>query len=184
VAPTYLASRDRSVLVVVDIQGRLLPAIANHEQVVANTTRLIEGAKLLDVPCLLTEQYPRGLGPSVASLRGPLAGLVAIEKLSFSCAGAPAFLEALRATGRRQAVLCGIETHICVLQTAMDLARAEFHVFVAADAVGSRSPENREVALARMRAAGITVTCTESVLFEWLRVAGTEVFKQVTRLVR
>ncbi len=181
-----LLARDEAVLVVVDVQEKLLRAIHGGEGVAENCRRLVEGAGLLGIPVLATEQYPRGLGPTTPELRQALeaAGASLAEKMTFSCAGCDAFLAALDASGRRQVVLSGIETHVCVLQTALDLLQAGLRVHVPADAVGSRAEANRLVALDRLRAAGGIVTTTESVLFEALGTAADPEFKSVTRLIR
>jgi nicotinamidase-related amidase len=180
---TLLRAED-TVLVMVDVQEKLLPHIAEAERVVRNCRLLVEGAKLLGVPVLCTEQYPKGLGPTVPELRAALPPGDPIAKMSFSCAGEDAFLDALEEMDRDQVLLCGIETHVCVLQTALDLLDNGAQVQVAADAVGSRAEANRAFALERMRRAGVVVTVAESALFECLSMAGTETFKAVSRLVR
>ncbi len=179
-----LLSRRKTALVVIDIQERLLPAISNNEEVVRNSVLLINGARILGVPIIITEQYPKGLGPTVSAIAEAADKIQAIEKITFSCAGEDNFLQALDAANADTVVLCGIETHVCVLQTALDLYQRGIRVQVAADAVGSRSPANRESAMAEMRQAGIVPTAAESVLFKLLRVAGTPEFKQVAKLVR
>jgi nicotinamidase-related amidase len=179
-----LADVARSALVVVDVQEKLLPAIHEHERVVRETVRLLEGAALLRVPTLVSEQYPAGLGPTVAAVRAAAGAAPVVVKTSFSCADEPKFLEALRRLDRDQIVLVGIETHVCVLQTAADLVARGFRVIVAADAVSSRTAENRETALARLARFGVDVSSVEATLFEWTRRSGTELFKAVSRLVR
>ncbi len=180
----HLADRHQAVVVVIDIQQKLFPHIAGHEDVVRNAATLIQGAQVLDVPVRLTEQYPKGLGPTVAPIAHLLEGTKPLEKLTFGCYADPGFRQALEATGRRQVILCGIEAHICVLQTALQLLEAGFRVQVAADAVGSRKPDHCRVARDRLRHAGADVTVVESVLFEMLQNAETDAFKQIARLVR
>ncbi len=172
---SLLASAADSALVVIDIQERLAAAMPPETlaAVIRNTRILMQAAELLGIPVLVTEQYPKGLGHTVADL--PAAG-TRIEKTRFSCG-------ALDVIGRSQLILAGMEAHVCVLQSALEL-QATHHVFVAADAVCSRRAENRENALKRMRAAGVTVTNTESVVFEWLRDARHEHFKAISALVR
>lgn len=180
-----LLSRSNSRLLIVDVQERLISHISESTQLVNNCRRLIEGAGILDVPVDATEQYPKGLGGTVAELIDLLPNRP--EKLRFSCAEVLEWADCVRSDGtestRDKIVVAGIETHVCVLQTVMDLLAAGFRVFVPADAVSSRSRFDWEIALRRMSDAGATITTTESVLFEWCEVAGTPEFKQISRLV-
>lgn len=178
------ARREASVLLVVDMQDRLLPHMEDHAGVLEHCRRIVRAAQILDVPILCTEQYPKGLGPTVAPLRDVLSEVPVLEKLAFSCCGAEGFVASVNATGRRQVIVVGIETHVCVQQTVLDLLAESLSVYVAADAVSSRRPLDRQVALDRMRQAGAVVTTAESVIFEWLGVAGTAEFKAVAQLVR
>lgn len=179
---------EESVLVVVDVQDRLLPAIHDSARVLRTVTTLLTGAGLLGVPVIVTEQYPKGLGGTVESVRAALpAGTPTIEKITFACTGEPAFnaaLDALAAQGRRQIVVCGTEAHVCVLQTVLGLRQAGRSPYLVADAVSSRTPENHAAAVQRMSAAGIPVVTTEMALFEWMERAGTPQFKAVSALVR
>ncbi len=176
--------RDGSGLVVIDIQERLLPAIWERERVVLNAARLIQGAAILGLPLLATEQYRKGLGVTVPAIAAAMPGFVPLEKLTFSACGVPGFLRALQEKHLSQAILCGIETHVCVLQTCLDLLDAGLRVVVVSDAISSRTPENHRVGLDRMRAAGAEIASTEMVLFELLERAGTAEFKQVLALVK
>ncbi len=176
--------RTGTVLVLVDLQERLLPAVCGADTVVANALRLAKSADLLQVPTIVTEQYPKGLGPTVAALREVVSGSPVREKLTFSACGDPGFIEALKALGRTDVVLAGIECHVCVLQTGLDLLRLGYRVLVCADATGSRTAENCHLGLERLRAAGAVVVSTEMVLFEWLERAGTPEFKQVQALLK
>lgn len=178
------ARREDSVLLVVDLQERLLPAMEGHEAVLKFSQRIVDAATRLAVPVICTEQYPKGLGPTVAPLQTLLGNAKRFEKLAFSCCGADGLMEYLRSLGRSQVVVVGIETHVCVEQTVLDLLSAGLRVYVAADAVSSRRPLDRYVALDLMRQAGAAITTTEAVMFQWLRVAGTSEFKDVSRLVR
>lgn len=180
----FRLDREESILVVVDIQERLAAAMRERERVEANACRLIEGAKTLGVPVLLTEQYPKGLGPTVAAVRAAVAPGPAIEKLTFDCCGEAGFAAALEQSGRSRVILCGMEAHICVLQTALGLLAGGLTVHVAADAVCSREPRNAHTALGLLRDAGAVVTCTETVLFQLLGRAGTPEFKAIQLLVR
>ena len=183
-----LLQAERSTVVVIDIQERLHPAIDQGEGVLENAGKLLEAARTLDVPVVVTEQYPKGLGPTVRSIaeRLPNAAPV-ISKLTFSAARNAEFADAvgaLRAAGRRQMVICGTEAHICVMQTAADLLADDLDVFLVIDATSSRTATNREAALARLARLGAQCVTTEMVLFEWLETAGTEQFKTVSKLVR
>ncbi len=171
-------------LVVVDIQEKLLPTMSQSEQVVENTMRLMRGATLLEVPVLLSEQYPKGLGPTIPEINALVEEEDKIAKVSFSCGGEPAFVEALETIGRRQAVVCGIEAHVCVQQTAFDLMKRDYKVFVASDATSSRTEENHRLAMERLRQNGCEIVSTEMVLFEWLKSASHPSFKEISALVR
>jgi nicotinamidase-related amidase len=183
-ARRFQLDRDDAVLLVIDIQERLAAAMSERERVVANTAHLIAGAKLLGVPVVHTEQYPKGLGPTVPELRAALAPAPAIEKLTFDCCGERSFAPALEQTGRSSVIVCGMETHICVLQTVLGLLAGGLTVHVAADAACSRNPENARLALDMQRDAGAVVTCTETVLFQLLGRAGTPEFKAIQARIR
>ncbi len=176
---------EKSALVVVDVQARLLPAIHDSDRVLCNADILLKAADALSVPVILTEQYAKGLGETVKSVRAALpAGTPVIEKITFASTGEPAFVAALEGLGRRRVVLCGTEAHVCVLQTALGLLGLGYTVHLVADAVSSRSPANHAAAIERLRAAGVSVVTTEMVVFEWLERAGTPVFKTVSALIR
>jgi nicotinamidase-related amidase len=181
---TMRLKRAETGLVVVDIQERLLPAIFEKERVTQNAARLAKGAAILGIPAFATEQYRKGLGATVAEVAEAIAHFAPIEKLAFSACGAPAFMAALRAEQITSALLCGIEAHVCVTQTCLDLLEQGIRVFVAADAVSSRAPENHRLGLDRMRQAGAVIVSTEMALFEWLGQAGTDQFRQILPLVR
>ena len=179
--------RETAVLVVIDVQEKLLPVIDRAEAVVRNVERLIRGCHLLGVPTILTEQYVKGLGPTVAPLRAAFeetSGYRPIEKACFSAQGCEAFAAQLAASGRRQVLVAGVETHVCVHQTVLDLLAAGLEVTVVADAVSSRSPENREIALRRFVAEGVKLSSTEMALFELLGVSGTDEFRAISRLIK
>jgi nicotinamidase-related amidase len=174
---------DSSVLAIVDIQPRLAAAIPRSEQVIARTGILLRAAARLAVPVLVSEQYPEGLGSTDARLRLP-RGAAVVAKTSFSALGEPAFRTAFEGTRRSQVVLCGMETHVCVLQTALELCEAGHQVFVVADAVGSRRDECRTLGLARMRDRGIDIVDSEMVVFEWAERAGTDQFRELVKLIK
>lgn len=180
-----LLDRGSSALLVIDVQERYLPHLYEGERVVEAARRLIEGAKLVGVPVLLSEQYPRGLGPTSAVLREALApGVQPIEKLSLSCLGAPGFVAALRATGRRQILVAGIEAHACVSHTAHDLLAAGFEVHLAVDALSSRFRRDYEIGVDRLLRAGGVPTTAEAALFEWVRTAEAPEFQAIRFLIR
>lgn len=181
-----LLSRHDSRLLIVDMQEKLLAAIPQAEQLTGNCIKLARGARLFDIPAVATEQYPRGLGSTVA----PLSTLLVErpEKLRFSCAEVLAWGTAAEPADttlgdRVKIVLAGIEAHVCVLQTAFDLLASGFLVYIVADAVGSRHELDWRFALERLATGGAIITTTEAVLFEWCEAAGTEEFKQISRLV-
>jgi nicotinamidase-related amidase len=171
--------RARTALVVVDVQEGFRPVIDGFQDLAQRTATLVQGARTLGIPVVVTEQYPKGLGPTVPEVAEHLDGVDRHAKTVFSACQAEGF----SLHGRDQAVLCGIETHICVMQSALDLLGQDVHVEVAADAVGSRSALDREVGLEQMREAGAHVTTVETALFELLGRAGTDEFKAVQRLV-
>lgn len=179
-----LLSRAGTVLMMIDVQERLVPAIADHAAVVGNCRKLAQACGRLGVPMLLTEQYPKGLGRTVPELAECLAAAAKMEKVSFSCCGEPAVLTALRELGKRTVLTAGIEAHVCVSQTVHDLLAAGFAVHVPADAVGSRRMGDRDVALERLRAAGAVITTTEAALFELLERADAPEFKDVHKLLK
>ncbi|MGE3067354.1 MAG: isochorismatase family protein [Hyphomicrobiaceae bacterium] len=183
-----LARRRRSQLLIVDVQERLAPHIHDHARVVANCGRLIGYARRLGVPITITEHYPAGLGPTVAALAG-LAGSETprLAKIEFPGWANPAIrqrLSELRQAGRDQIVVAGMEAHVCVGQTVLELIGADFDVLVVADAVSSRSAEVRELALARMSKAGATLVAHEMIAFEWLERGDTPEFKDLIGVIK
>jgi nicotinamidase-related amidase len=183
-----LIGRDRSCLLVVDIQEKLLPAMQDPMLVVRNAGILMQAAARLGIPILVSEQYPQGLGPTVAELRHLAPAESIHAKTAFSCAADATLRQKLAELNRSQVILCGIEAHVCVLQTALGLAAAdppnELSPVVVADGTSSRTTANRDAALARLRADAVPIATTEMVLFEWLGRAGTPEFKELSRLIR
>jgi nicotinamidase-related amidase len=180
-SPLLMNSTDTLVLVV-DVQEKLWPAVDGNHNMLPRIRFLLESAAVLGVPVLATEQYPKGLGRTIGDL-SELAGRP-VEKMAFSAGIEPAVLAALDRPDLRKIVVVGIEAHVCVLQTAMDLLASGYHVYAAVDAVGSRRPTDKEVALQRMAAAGVALTTVESAVFEWTAVAGTDVFRRISKLVK
>ncbi len=183
-----LLSRDKSQLLIVDVQEKLLPAMVDPERVVERCLRLVRAARTLGVPITYSEQYPKGLGPTAEALREALgAGGEIVPKVEFSCFKAEALRERLsdlRRDGRPQVVIGGIEAHVCVAQSAIDLEDQGFESFVVADAVASRAKTSRRLALARLFQSGVEVVDSEMVLFEWLGKAGTPEFKELQALIK
>ena len=179
-----LMSRGDTALLVVDVQEKLVPAIAGQARVVWNVRRLVDGAKILGLPVVgHASSIRKGLGPTVAELAERLGPVP--SKLTFSCGGCPELVfEDLRDRGIHKILVCGIEAHVCVQQTVLDLLADGWRVYVAVDAVGSRFEVDCRTALGRMDSAGATLTTTEAALFEWCEVAGTPEFKQISRLAR
>lgn len=177
-----LMSRTNTALLVIDVQEKLVPAIENHERIVWNIRRLLDAAELLGIRFYATEQYPRGLGPTVSELRDRLVAVP--EKSMFSCRECTELIEELHRGGTTNLLLAGIESHVCVQQTALDCVAAGFNVFIAADAVGSRHDMDHDIALCRMEASGCFVTTTESAMFEWCETSQAEEFKAISKLVQ
>ncbi len=179
-----LIRRDRSALFVVDEQARLAPAMFSREQALANTAILLKAAARLGVPVIASEQYPKGLGPTVPEIAALLPAGAVVEKLHFSCASDPGILARVAGLGREQVVVAGMEAHVCVLQTALGLKERGYDVQVVADATSSRRPESHALAMERLRLAGIPVVNTEMVVFEWLERAGSAEFKELSALIK
>ena len=179
-----LIERANSQLLVVDMQERLVPVMAERERVVTACGTLLQAANALAVPVLASEQYPKGLGRTVADLEPLIDPARRREKIEFSCYANAAIRASLAETGRKHVILAGIEAHVCVLQTALELAGTGYAVFVVADAIASRRAESREIALRRLASAGTTVVTVEMVLFEWLRSAADPEFRTLSRLIR
>ena len=176
--------REKSALLIIDVQERILGVMNEHEKLMINILKLVKGAKILHVPIFYTEQYPKGLGSTAKLLLDELTEVDAIQKMSFSCSGAGDLFQSLIDRGISQVIVCGIESHVCVQQTVLDLLANGFQVDLAADACSSRSTTDYDFAMQRMRQHGAEVTTTESVLFELLQVCGTDEFKAVSRLVK
>ena len=170
---------DNAVLVVVDVQGKLAQLMSDKETVFANIQRMIRGAQALSVPILWAEQVPDKLGPTIAEIAGLMAGLEPIAKSSFSCAGCPRFVAALEQLDRKQVLITGMEAHVCVYQTAVDLVEAGYSVEVVEDAIASRIPTNRSVGVRKMVARGVGLTSTEMALFELMGDADHPAFREV-----
>lgn len=180
----FFLEKDNSLLVIIDIQDRLASVMNVREEVVTNCLHLIELSKLMDIPIIVTEQYPKGLGQTVEDIRKALPSYNPIEKLTFDCCMMMAFLEKVKEYRKRNIILTGMETHICVLQTCLGLLKEGFNVHIVRDAVSSRNKENWKTGIEFMRDAGAVITCTETVLFQILKVAGTEQFKAISKRIK
>ena len=176
-----LLTADRSLLLLIDLQSKLAPAIHNNAEVEQHCRWLVEVARELAVPVLATEQYPQGLGVTVPSVLALLKSEEILEKIHFSAYKEPHIQAALADAGRRQIILCGTETHVCVLQTALDLVAAGYQVYLVAEACGSRRDSDKQLALGRLQQAGVVIVSREMVAFEWLQRAGTAQFRQISK---
>ena len=176
-----MASSDTGLLVV-DVQQKLINLIDGHARIVWNIGRLIDGARLLDLPVLATEQYPQGLGPTTPELAGKLDRV--FDKTAFSCGGCAGLCQELQTLGRKKWLVCGIEAHVCIQQTVLDLLAEGFRIYIAADAIGSRAAIDYQIALRRMESCGATLTTVEAALFEWCQDSKRAEFKQISQMVR
>ena len=177
-------NREESAALLIDIQERLFPHMDQSDELLRKTVMLIEGLKVLDIPLLITEQYPRGLGPTVHEISGLMVKEKAIEKIAFSCCDEPTVMQHELMQKYRTIIICGIEAHVCVLQTVIDLREAGYYAVVVHDCISSRNPQDKRVAVERMRSEGAVITSCESILFELARVAGTDEFKAISKLVK
>ncbi len=176
--------KEDSVALIIDIQEKLFPVMSESEKLLQNCLKLIDGLKVLSVPLIITQQYTKGLGPTLPSVSAKINGFSYYEKTAFSCLDEPAVEDKLALINKHNVVLCGIETHVCVLQTCIDLLEKGYKPVVVEDCVSSRNLNDRNVALERMRMEGAVITTYESLLFEMTRRAGSEIFKQISGIVK
>ena len=179
-----MLSVDNSVLLVIDVQEKLFRAIHQKEQLMDNLQRLIKGIKILEIPILLTEQYPQGLGSTIPEIAQLLPDIRPLPKICFSCCGDEAFLQAFKKLNRKQVLIAGIESHVCVYQTAADLLTAGYEVYAVSDTISSRNEQNSDIGLKMMTQLGAKITSTEAALFELLKVAKGDKFKAISQIVR
>jgi isochorismate hydrolase len=179
--PSGLIEGEDSLLVIIDMQEKLFPVMAEKEALADQVMKLVRFSKIVGLPVIMTEQEK--LGPTLPEIKGELTSLSPVPKVDFNCFGCEAFVKKIQALNRRTLILCGIEAHICVAQTALHAA-SDYEVHVVADAIASRSPENRRIALERMSRRGIAITSTEMVIYELLKRAGTDTFREVLKLVK
>jgi nicotinamidase-related amidase len=176
--------REETISLIIDVQERLFPHMAEGEILKKNLLTLIEGLKVLNIPLVLTQQYTKGLGPSLKEIREALPAVPPLEKMTFSCCDEPVIMQELKTSQRKKVLLAGIETHVCVLQTALDLLAVGFQPVLIRDCVSSRKLSDKETALLRMQQEGVWFSSAESVLFELTRTSGTDTFKAISKLVK
>lgn len=176
--------REEAILVAIDFQERLLPAMEGRDKIEKNIIKLAKGLGVFGIPKIVTTQYARGLGQTIAPVAEALGEFTPIDKSSFSAYKNEEFKKELQASGRGTVILTGIETHICVEQTALDLLEAGYRVFLAADCAGSRNGENHRISLCRMLNSGVAITCGESILYEILEGAKAPEFKEISAIVK
>jgi nicotinamidase-related amidase len=176
--------KDETAALIIDFQERIFPVIHENEKLARNVPVLIEGLKILGVPVLVTEQYVKGLGPTIAAVAQKIEGIERIEKASFSCCDEPRVMLELAASGCEYVIVAGIESHVCVLQTVIDLKSNGYIPVVVEDCISSRKIGDKMMALERMRHEGVIITTYEAVLFELLRFSGTDEFKAISKLVK
>ncbi len=175
---------NNTTLLIIDVQGKLAHSMHAKNALFDNIKRMIRGVQILNVPILWTEQYPDGLGPTIPEIAGLLSNLKPISKFSFSCCDNDLFMQRLEGLHPENVLMAGIEAHICVYQTARDLVRSGYRVEIIADAVSSRTPENKQIGLEKCNQAGTTVTGTETALFELLKTAKDDRFKDILKIVK
>ncbi len=176
--------RNQTVLVVIDVQSKLLPVIYDYPALVENIKRIIKCTQILGIPIVLTEQYPRGLGSTVEEIKETLSEYHPIEKVSFSCCEEENFINRIKQLNRKQILVCGIEAHICVYQTCMDLVSEGYEVHLLIDAISSRKRDNRNLTIEKLNGMGVQITSVEMALFEILKDATSDEFKRISRIVK
>jgi nicotinamidase-related amidase len=179
-----ILTRKNTALVIVDIQEKLLPYVIDKEKVVENVQMLIKFADIMSIPIILTEHYPKGLGTTVPEIANVLKDYAPLEKVIFSCCGAKGFTSRLKELGVSRIMIAGIESHICVEQTTLDVMHAGFEVHVIADAISSRTKENKKIGIKKMRQFGAVISSTEMAMYEIMERADTKEFKEVLKLVK
>lgn len=179
-----MLKRENALLLVIDIQEKLFPHIRRHDELAEAVGRMIRGCGVLGVPVLVTEQYPEGLGKTIASVAGEAGEETPLTKMTFSCCGEESITSAIAGTGRKDVILCGIETHVCVYQTARDLVEEGYRVHLLTDGVSSRRKNDRKTAIARIGSMGVLLCTVEMALFEMLHLSGTDEFRKIIRIVK
>lgn len=180
----HLLSKEKTILVLVDIQEKLLNVMWKKEELISNVCKLIGAFKIMEIPILLTEQYPQGMGKTDTSISELVKEIEPMEKICFSCVGKGEFNEKIKSSGKKQVVLCGIEAHICLLQTALDLLDQDYFVYIPYDGTSSRKEKDYRNALKRMQKEGVIIGSFESAIFELLKVAVTPPFKEILKIIK
>ena len=178
-----LPVKEHTALLVIDVQERLMPVIFEQEKIFSNVNKLLRGAEILNLETVITEQYPKGLGNTCKEVQLPEQANI-IEKTCFSSMLSKEVCDQLKLTNVKSLIICGVESHICVLKTALDALKEGYEVYIVADAVSSRTEENKQLALARLRQAGAYITSVEMILFQLLDYAGTDEFKAISKLIK
>mgnify|MGYP000260782952 CR=1 FL=1 len=179
-----MLNRNEALLLVVDIQGKLAEIMEGRDLLFQNVIKLIKGIKILNIPIIWIEQNPQRMGQTTPCIKAELENLTPVPKMSFSCLAEPAIKEKIQNYGKRNIILCGIETHVCIFQTAADLINSNYHVYVPADAVSSRTITNKTIGIERIKNTGGIVTSVEMCLFEMLRSASDPCFKDILNIVK
>lgn len=179
-----LIKKEEAVLVAIDFQTKLMPAMADADALEETAVKLIKGIRILDIPVLVTQQYTKGLGPTTEKIGDALGDYKPIEKITFGAMGTPDFVDALEKTGKKSVILIGIEAHICVQQTALQLLDAGYQTYVIQDCIASRKDTDRMCSQQRMAAAGAIITSYEAILYELMRGAKAEGFKAISAIVK
>ena len=179
-----MITTEDTALVIIDVQEKLVPAMHDKEALLDNLKKMVKGARVLGLPIIYTEQNPVGLGPTVAEIAELLLEEKPVSKFSFSSCGDEAFITEIKLVNRPNILITGMEAHVCVYQTAVDLVDLNYNVQVIADAVASRTPQNKQIGLEKSKAAGTGITSTEIVLFELLQVAKGDKFKEIIQIVK
>lgn len=175
--------KEKTSAIIIDFQERLFPVIDEKEKIENNTQILIQGLNALEIPIIVTEQYKKGLGETIAPLSSLLKEATFVDKVTFSCCDEPIFMEKID-SDKKFVILAGVEAHICLLQTAIDLKEKGYQPVVIEDCIGSRTPENKQVAITRLIQEGVLISSTESILFELCRAAGNDTFRTISKLIK
>jgi len=179
-----LIFKEAAAFVVIDVQEKLFTHMAEKEKLAENLAKLVQFARIMKIPVIVTEQYPKGLGQTISQIKGLVPNLQPIEKLEFSCFGSQKFRETFTRIQIKTLILLGIETHICVIQTAVEGLENGFRMCVVEDATSSRNPEDKATAIQRMRQSGVTIVSTEMLIYELLKKAGTPEFRETLKLIK
>ena len=179
-----LISKEETALIIIDVQEKLFPLISDKEKTLKNIQKLIQFAKIINMPIILTEQYPKGLGPTIPEIKELVPNIQPIKKLEFSCFGSEKFRLILRELNVKTLIVAGIETHICVIQTSIEGIENGYRVCVVADATSSRKMEDKNIAIKRMMQNNVVVVSTEMLIYELLKKAGTQEFKEALKLIK